>query len=136
MTREEVKKAAEIMLAFADGAEIQYSHKGQNNWLNWINESSPSFDWQTFDYRIKPEPKYRPFKTQEECWGEMHRHPNFGWIMAKDKKELVQIGKVITSMLNNIMITLSIDEGHNFNSSYYFKNYTFTDGKPFGVKEE
>ena len=135
MTREEVKKAAEIMLAFADGAEIQYSHKGQNNWLNWINESSPSFDWQAFDYRIKPKLKYRPFKTQEECWSEMHKHPDFGWVMAKDKKELVQIGRVLTSMLNNVMITLSIDEGHNFNSSHYFKKYTFTDGAPFGIKE-
>lgn len=120
MTREEVKKAAEIMLAFADGAEIQYSHKGQNNWLNWINESSPSFDWQTFDYRIKKEPKYRPFKTQEECWSSMHRHPNFGWVRNKLSKSYYPIEKV-----NNFI-----------NYKNIFEEYEFTDGTPFGVKEE
>ena len=132
MAREEAKEYLPIIKAFAEGKTIQY-HSG----IGWVNiKSVISFTESPTQYRIKPEPKYRPFKTQEECWDEMHKHPNFGWIMAKDKKELVQIGRVITSMLNNVMITLSIDEGHNFNSSYYFKNYIFTDGEPFGVKEE
>lgn len=132
MTREEVKELMPIIKAFAEGKQIQV--KSKNEWLEIGNEIYLSES--TSDYRIKPEPKYRPFRTQEECWQEMHNHPDFGWIMAKDKKELVQIGRVLTSMLNNVMITLSIDEGHNFNSSYYFKNYTFIDGKPFGIKEQ
>ena len=27
-----------------------------------------SFDSETYKYRIKPELKYRPFKSVEECW--------------------------------------------------------------------
>lgn len=131
MTREEAKELLPIIKAFAEGKTIQM-FDDENEWNDLNN---PTFDGDPSSYRIKPEPKYRPFKTQEECWNEMHKHPDFGWIVAKDKKELVQIGRVLTSMLNNLMITLSIDEGHNFNSSHYFKKYTFTDGAPFGIKE-
>ena len=131
MTREEAKELLPIIKAFAEGKTIQM-FDDENEWNDLNN---PTFDGDPSSYRIKPEPKYRPFKTQEECWNEMHKHPDFGWIVAKDKKELVQIGRVLTSMLNNVMITLSIDEGHNFNSSHYFKKYAFTDGAPFGIKE-
>ena len=137
MTREKIKEAAEVMLAFTEGKAIQYRRRDSNDrWLNWINDCAPSFDWLAMEYRIKPEPKYRPFKTQEECWEEMHKHPDFGWIMTKDKKELIQIGRVFTSRLDNVMITLGCDEGHNFNASHCLGKYTFTDGTPFGVKEE
>ena len=130
MTREEVKKAAEIMLAFADGAEIQYSHKGKDNWINWINEFSPSFDWQTFDYRIKPESKYRPFKTQEECWNEMHKHPDLGYIKNIVRDEIVQIMRIGDEELNVLDYTIS---PYAFGLS--FQTFVFTDGEPFGIKE-
>lgn len=35
--------------------------------------------WDNIEYRIKPEPKYRPFKDAEECWNEMQKHQPFGW---------------------------------------------------------
>lgn len=132
MTREEIKKAAEVMLAYVDGKKIEC---GCSSGL-WVEVDPPAFNWAENNYRIKPEPKYRPFRTQEECWNEMHKHPDFGWIVAKNKKELVQIGRILVSRLDNVMITLSIDEGHNFNSSYYFNHYRFTDGEPFGIKEQ
>lgn len=136
MNREEVRKAAEVMLAFADGKEIQYSNKGQNNWLNWVNDSAPHFDWERVDYRIKPEPKYRPFLNQEECWEEMHKHPDFGWIVSKEGLEFSHICDIFTSASKRLMITLGIDENNSFEADRYFNNFTFTDGEPFGVKEE
>ena len=113
------------MIAFAEGAEIQYSHKGQNNWINWINKFPPSFDWQTFDYRIKPKQKYRPFETQEECWQEMHKHPDLGWVRDKKSKCYVHI---------SLMRDYTDVSGQPYDSA--FSNYTFTDDKPFGIKEE
>ena len=131
LTREDAEKLLPIMQALSEGKTLQIYKGGE--WIDCVLDSTL---YVPEPYRIKPEPKYRPFKNQEECWEEMHKHPDLGWIMAKDKKELVQIGSVLTSMLNNVMIALSIDEGHNYNSSYYFKKYTFTDGTPFGIKEE
>lgn len=87
-------------------------------------------------FRIKPEPKYRPFKTTEECWQEMLKHQPFGWIKPKEnKEEIVHIGRIL-EVPNNFLINLSIDQGHDVTSSYLFSAYTFADGAPFGVMEE
>lgn len=135
MTIEEVKKAAEVMIAFAEGAKIQYSHKGQNNWINWINKFPPSFDLQAFDYRIKPKSKYRPFKNQEECWNEMHKHPDFGWLKSKHNGSVRLIGTLYKK--DKVpMIIWATNEFNHFSSSYLFDEYVFTDGAPFGIKEE
>lgn len=114
MTREEVKNLLPIIQAYADGKNIQYLNKD----FIWDD-----FEDQTFfggvSYRIKPEPKYRPFKTTEECWNEMLKHQPFGWV--KDKEgQYIQIG--------------SVKYENNFN--HYFKIFTFTDGAPFGIKDE
>lgn len=132
MDREEVRKAAEVMLAFADGKEIQYSNKGQDHWFNWINNSAPSFNWGRFDYRIKPEPKYRPFHTQEECWNEMHKHPDSGWV--KDKSTLIKLIRIDYDDTLEFTVYTYIG-GVQISAKQMFEDYTFTDGTPFGIKE-
>ena len=132
MTREEAKEYLPIIKAFAEGKTIQY-HSG----IGWVNiKSVISFTESPTQYRIKPEPKYRPFKTQEECWNEMLKHQPFGWLKGiEDKREVVHIGRVF-EVKGITLITLSINEGINNNSSYFFNEYTFADGTPFGIKEE
>ena len=134
MTREEAKELLPIIKAFAEGKTIQYLINCR--WEDVDDDTKVYFTDPPSCYRIKPEPKCRPFKSQEECWNEMHKHPDFGWIMTKDKKELIQIGRVFTSRLDNVMITLGCDEGHNFNASHCLGKYRFTDNTPFGIKEE
>lgn len=51
MTREEARKAAEVMLAYADGKEIEWSHRGEEKWLE---VGGPDFNWDHLKYRIKP----------------------------------------------------------------------------------
>ena len=97
MTREEIKKAAEVMSAFANGVKIQCSRKEQDIWIDVVNISQPSFDWHTFDYRIKPEPKYRPFKTREECWYEISRHSFPQFLLRKEDKLIMTIGYIGTT---------------------------------------
>ena len=124
MTREEAKELLPIIQAFAEGKQIQV--KSKNEWFEIGNEIYLSES--TSDYRIKPEPKYRPFKTQEECWQEMHKHPDFGWVVAKDSKIMYHIcvvgfGYVVIDSMSPIF-------------SEAFADYEFTDGEPFGIKEE
>ena len=77
MTREEIKELLPIMQAFAEGKKIQFRCK-TGEWLNILNKFD--FTLSPDDYRIKPEPKYRPFKNQEECWNEMLKHQPFVWL--------------------------------------------------------
>ena len=52
MNREEARKRAEAMLAYADGAEIQI----RGNAGNWIDSTDPMFI-PNAEYRVKPKPR-------------------------------------------------------------------------------
>ena len=123
MTREETKEMLPIIQAWAEGKTIQVKEHGR-----WVELCIDDFNLCPDMYRIKPEPKYRPFKTQEECWQEMHQHPDFGWVLAKDSKIMyhicvVGIGYVLIDSMSPIF-------------SEAFAEYKFTDGTPFGISEE
>ena len=133
MTREEAKELLPVIQAFAEGKVIQCRSSITNEWRDF---DEPAFNGVIDNYRIKPEPKYRPFESLEECWQEMLKHQPFGWLIEKvNKKEMVHIGRIY-DIPNNAFITLSIDEGHNYSSGHFFRTYTFADGTPFGIKLE
>ena len=128
MTREEAKELLSIIQAYAEGKNIEYSYDGEQ----WESTDTPSWDCNIM-YRIKPEPKYRPFKTKEECWNEMLNHQPFGWVISKKSASYVNLGS-ITQHNNNVEITFSTNEGEHFSTERLFNNYTFADGTPFGSK--
>ena len=132
MTREEIKELIPIMQAYAEGKTIQYKVKG-----GWQDIDNPSFNDLPSEYRIKPEPKYRPFKTKEECWNEMQKHQPFGWVKSKDKGYFRLIGLVqFESKFEDVMITFATSENLARSSHSIYDNYIFADGTPFGIKEE
>lgn len=128
--KEEVKSVMNIIQAFADGKTIQAIDPYDDEWCNQTKLNFEAlFEGQ---YRIKPEPKYRPFKDAEECWNEMQKHEYFGWIKAKDAS-IPSKFMTITSIKNKeVSITLGID----FTYNELVEHYTFIDRTPFGVKEE
>ena len=135
MTREKAKELLPIIQAFAEGKSMQRV----NSLGEWSDVTGDVlFYCNPEDYRIKPEPEYRPFKTKEECWQEMMKHQPFGWLKSIRKQEKVHIGRVF-EVKDYVLITLSINGilyNINNDSSYFFNEYTFADGTPFGIKEE
>ena len=128
MTREEAKEFLPIMQAFAEGKTIE--------WKDLIAES-PKFDCKPSCYRIKPEPRYRPFKTKEECWNEMMKHQPFGWVKSKKNGRFRCIGEVLWSdEFKTVNIALSTSESLSRSANSMFDEYTFADGTPFGIREE
>ena len=125
MTREEIKRRAELYSALADGKTIQVQlFDGKWDDID-INEFKYIFN--EHKYRIKPETKYRPFKNQEECWLEMHKHPDFGW-------GLNNVGEYVN--LSRISNDRIFTKGDAFDFNKALKDFRFTDGKPFGIIEE
>ena len=133
MTREETKELLPILQAFAEGKQIQDKIEGVTDWVD-TDEINFEYEGQKIKHRIKPESQYRPFKSQEECWNEMLKHQPFGWLKSIKKQEKVHIGRIFDTP-DGVLITLSINEGLNYSSSYLFNKYTFADGTPFGIKE-
>ena len=127
MNREHAKELLPIIQAFAEGKTIQIRKHGEECYYDSTN-SNLNFALEHYDYRIKPEPKYRPFANADECWQEMQKHQPFGWIKASHGKFL------IIGFKNNEITFGTKDNWQDYN--YIFKSYIFADGTPFGIKEE
>ena len=125
MTREEAKELLPIIQAFAEGKSIQMRTENRP-WFDVLDDKLEI--GKIFEYRIKSKPKYRPFKSQEECWNEMHKHTNFGWLKRNSTGRYVHIS-VISS--DGLMFG---SKGYNYKAA--FECYTFIDGTPFGIKKE
>ena len=130
MNRKEAAELLPIIQAFAKGKDIEYRTKGFNE--NWKKVTQiPELSFKSFEYRIKPEPKYRPFKDAKECMAEMLKHQPFGWITSQGAFFYIiyiedklfgygsACGTILHSEFNNVL-----------------KSFTFADGTPFGVKIE
>lgn len=134
MTIEETKKAIEVMQAFVDGKKIEFRCDDLSEWEEVIE---PFWCFGKCDYRIKPEPRYRPFKSAEEVMEAIKEHGD--WLVFHDPKgdyyhhisavlpERKDLGEPLRVRFNGG--THRIDP-----EDYTF--YKFADGTPFGVKEK
>ena len=127
-----MKKMLPIIQAYVDGKVVEYQDAETGEWqavedyLFLITvDDKPRY------YRIKPEPKYRPFKDAEECWNEMLKHQPFGWI--KDENKYYHIACVFDADKEGDNMTIETVGYKSFNG--VLACYTFADGTPFGIKE-
>lgn len=127
MTPQIAKELLPIIKAFSEGKTVQHFNDISKE---WTDKELPSFSDKPSHYRIKPEPKYRPFESVEECWNEMQKHQPFGW---------VKYGESICNIQNITLDSITII---NYEEIYFlrfyesFMNLTFIDGTSFGIKEE
>lgn len=127
MNRQQAKELLPIIQAFAESKTIQYSY-GDADWVDIDPNGAIDFSDNPSNYRIKPEPKYRPFKSQKECWNEMLKHQPFGWLKGTSNKALYSILE-----FTNEGCVFAYGPLMPFIEVY--KYYTFADGTPFGIKE-
>ena len=83
MTREETKKAIEVMQHFANGGEVQilvYDYGGRQEWEDCPN---PDWNWDYHTYRKKPQ----PMKVTEEEKEIISKPPIF-WAKHKETGEI------------------------------------------------
>ena len=117
-----------VMQAYVEGKQIQYKDDEV-----WIDIDDPDWDWHNWEYRIKPEPNYRPFRDSEECWQEMQKHRPFGWIKDKNDGHYAMITKVNADFDKK---HIAISGINIWTLSETMCDYTFADGEPFGINIE
>lgn len=135
MTKEDIAECIKVMQAYVEGKQIQYVDSETED---WADIESPIWNWDTYDYRVKPEPKYRPFKNADECWQEMLKHEPFGWVVIIENnlsikyniQALVQDGVKSTAVLTDDVMS------EKFPFEGVLQKFTFVDGTPFGIKKE
>ena len=131
MTRDEAKEMLSIIQAWADGKTVEWYDED----IGWrASGFTLDFDKNPKYFRIKSEPesKYRPFKSQEECFDEMMKHQPFGWFRSTYNKSLFNIVGIND---NVIKITNTLYKSKvTYDSA--FTCLKFVDGTPFGIKEE
>ena len=128
MNRQEAKQLLPIIKAFSEGKVIQCV-KSNGEWIDMDNPDVENMCDALKYYRIKPIPKYRPFKDAEECWNEMLKHQPVGWLKSRCDETLIQ--SILSISKEGITLVLDSD-----NFCVMFDTYTFADGSIFGVKEE
>ena len=131
MTREELKEAMPILTAFVDGKTIQCYDHNTGKWMDEREQlhTADLYLWPS-DFRIKPEPTYRPFKDADECWQEMLKHQPFGWVKYQcDFFQIIQV--------DDNLIGYGSACGTILHSKFedIFKDSAFADGTPFGIRE-
>ena len=131
MTREEVKEMLPVLQAFAEGKVIECRTKPSalsKSWQDmneWTEMKEIEF-WNNTEYRVKSEPKYRPFKNAEECWQEMQKHKPFGWVKSTLFKDLALVKRVTTLYVEINRDIIDYKDA--------LEKFTFADGTNFGVK--
>lgn len=126
MDRNQAKELLPIIKAFSEGKVIQILHVDGT----WEDAKYLNFG-RGLIYRVKPEPKYRPFKDAEECWQEMSKHQPFGWM--KDKKDGHH---ALITAADDDTCGMSLNGNAAWSLSGIMDLFTFADGLPFGVEEE
>lgn len=125
MNRQQAKELLPIIQAFAEGKTIQVQED-----INWCYlGNNADFNLSPQRYRIKTEPKYRPFENKEECWQEMLKHQPFGWAKSISEKRFYLISKIDDN-------GCFFSNNDNVSFKTLFASDTFADGTPFGIKEE
>ena len=127
MKRTNAKELLPVIQAYAEGKQIQF-FKGDK----WVDMEYPNFSEEPCLYRIKPESKYRPFKSVEECWNEMQKHKPVGWLKVKKEESYCNIGSIYESP----EIAKVYIDACEYDFSDLFNDFIFIDGSPFGMKEE
>lgn len=143
MNRIEAKEFYPFLQAFAEGKIIETRRKptADNNgvtkdgWFefnDWTEMKELEY-WVNVEYRIKPEPKYRPFKNAEECWQEMLKHQPFGWLISPNG----EVNSLIIFIDNEGIVIGDRNNGViGFVTATDLFKIKFADGTPFGVKVE
>lgn len=122
MNRKEAAELWSFIKAFGEGKDIEIRSKNPHAQLNgWVKMDE--FIFGNFEYRIKPEPKYRHSRMQKSVG-----HP-FGWVKDKETPKFL-----VCKALGNLFFIGIEDKPYNYKE--VLRDYTFADGTPFGIKEE
>lgn len=140
----ECDEMIEVIQAYKNGQKIQKMAKHMCKDKDWVDVDNPSWNFQDYFYKVKPTPKYRPYKDFDEFiqdWTNIktqwHKvsHPLGGvWLKSISENDTDTIYMI--AGMANVAGTPHIYM-HDFWISLEdaFNTFTYIDGTPFGIKD-
>ena len=120
-----VSEQIAIMKAYENGKTIEQKRIDRTKWESIVYVDDFPFDFVANEYRIKPEDKYRPYKSVEEVFNEAKKH-GF-WV--KNKSHNLRMIEIIECAESGKLYIGGI------NASEYLNNFVWhDDDSPCGVK--
>lgn len=120
-----IKEMVEVMEAFEDGKKIQL----RNRFINiWVDTEYPIWDWSTCEYRIKPEPTYRPYKSVDEMVEDFDKRFPYQHERRKYTMPLIWVKNKFTKTV--ALYNSFCDDVDCLKSEFEWNEYL--DGTPFG----
>lgn len=97
-----VSEQIAIMKAYENGKTIEQKRIDGTEWNSIVHVEDFPFDFVANEYRIKPECKYRPYKSIEEAFEEAKKH-GF-WMRNVDRMYLRFIGSFHITQNSDIFL--------------------------------
>lgn len=110
-----------VLQAYKEGKKIEVKCKIDGTWIE-----SPVHLWNFVDndYRVKPEPHYRPFESAEEVMEAIKEHGD--WLHGTNT-DCIGFFKLLAVTARGIDTTACEPTFH-----FAYDMFTFADGTPFG----
>lgn len=125
-TTMKVNEQIAIMKAYADGKTVEKKGQDDTEWQSIEYIEDYPFDFVANEYRIKAEPKYRPYESIEEAFAEAKKH---GFLVrSKDKRYLCFIDSFEAAGNGDIYIS------HCHVGAFIEKFLWLDDNSPCGIK--
>ena len=121
-----VSEQIAIMNAYQDGKTIEGKGHKETEWKILDYVENYQFNFSEYEYRIKQEPKYRPYESVDEAFKEAEKH-GF-WVKSKDKRYLYFIDSFEAAGNGDIYVS------HCHVGAFIEKFVWFDDCSPCGVK--
>ncbi len=119
MTREDAKVLWPIIKAWGDGATLQF-RQWDGRWVDVGIRETLDVSCSADHYRLKPQPKYRPWKP-EEAVGKVVRH---------------KIGRDIHVVVSGYPNCIGVEDFAPMSEVAIFETFQQLDGSPCGVLED
>lgn len=113
-----------VLQAFKEGKKIEVREKTLHDDQQWKEMINPYWAFETYDYRVKPEPEYVPYTSVLEVSRDK-------WV----KEERSSVLSKITALDLDDAICVRVEYDW-VSLKDLFENYTYEDGTPCGKKVE
>ena len=115
-----------IMKAYENGKTIERRAYFTSAWKSIYYSDNYQFDFSDYEYRVKPECKYRPYESVEEAFAEAKKH-GF-WVKSKNKESLCTIHDFGVGICGDLYI-------NGYDALKFLNDFVWLDdGSPCGIK--